>query len=147
MDISYCNIFKPTLDVVLHTTYLVRDVGIYGPVVLAAYFALAVACTLVGWLYTKCFYGVHELSQRGGGVPKVLRPALGGLTLGSLALLLSSFTGTSGVLFGGYGLMETAISGGLTIPVLIVLILAKIVATTATISSGGSGGVSANGAR
>jgi CIC family chloride channel protein len=55
--------------------------------------------------------------------------------------LLSSFTGTSGVLFGGYGLMETAISGGLTIPVLIVLILAKIVATTATISSGGSGGV------
>ena len=61
--------------------------------------------------------------------------------MNSLALVLSSFTGTSGVLFGGYGLMETAISGGLTIPVLIVLILAKIVATTATISSGGSGGV------
>ena len=105
------------------------------------YFALAVACTLVGWLYTKCFYGVHELSQRSGGIPKALRPALGGLVLGSLALALSSFTGTSGVLFGGYGLMETAISGGLTIPVLLVLLLAKIAATTATISSGGSGGV------
>ena len=43
----FCNIFKPTLDVVLHTTYLVRDVGIYGPVVLAAYFALAVAAKLL----------------------------------------------------------------------------------------------------
>ena len=105
------------------------------------YFALAVACTLVGWLYTKLFYGVHELSQRSGGIPKVLRPALGGLVLGSLALLLSNFTGESGILFGGYGLMETAISGGLTIPVLLVLLLAKIAATTATISSGGSGGV------
>lgn len=105
------------------------------------YFALAVACTLVGWLYTKLFYGVHELSQRSGGIPKALRPALGGLVLGSLALLLSNFTGESGILFGGYGLMETAISGGLTIPVLLVLLLAKIAATTATISSGGSGGV------
>ena len=105
------------------------------------YFALAVACTLVGWIYTKCFYGVHELSKRSGGIPKILRPALGGLFLGTLALLLSSFPGTSGVLFGGYGLMETAISGGLTIPVLLVLLLAKIAATTATISSGGSGGV------
>ncbi|MCH2105072.1 MAG: chloride channel protein [Planctomycetes bacterium] len=120
---------------------LLSSLSFSDPRELAIYLILGIACTLVGWAYTKVFYGVHALNQRSGGVPKFLRPMLGGLAVGAIALGLSLFTGESGVLFGGYGLMETAISGGLTIPVLLLLLAAKIVATSATISSGGSGGV------
>ena len=120
---------------------LLSSLSFSDPRQLAIYLALGIACTLVGWVYTRLFYGVHSLNQRPGGVPKILRPMLGGLVLGAIVLGLSHFTGESGVLFGGYGLMETAISGGLTIPVLLLLLAAKIAATSATISSGGSGGV------
>ncbi len=120
---------------------LLSSLSFSDPRELAIYLVLGIACTFVGWAYTKLFYGIHALNQREGGVPKYLRPMLGGLTLGAIALGLSRFTGESGVLFGGYGLMETAISGGLTIPVLLLLLAAKIAATSATISSGGSGGV------
>jgi CIC family chloride channel protein len=120
---------------------LLSSLSFSDPRELAIYLVLGIACTLVGWAYTKFFYGVHNLCQRKGGIPKFLRPALGGFCVGALALGLSNFTGSSGVLFGGYGLMETAISGGLTIPVLLLLLAAKIAATSATISSGGSGGV------
>jgi CIC family chloride channel protein len=105
------------------------------------YLALGVACTLFGWLFVRVFYGVEALAKRLVSVPKWLRPGIGGLLLGALALAIAPVTGDHGVLFGGYHLMEGSIANELTVGIALLLVLAKILATSLTISSGGSGGV------
>ena len=105
------------------------------------YLALGLLVTAVGWLYVRVFYGVESVFERARSVPAFLKPALGGLLLGILALSLGPRAGVHGVLFGGYGLMEGAIAGTLGLSVLLLLVPAKILSTSLTISSGGSGGV------
>ena len=68
-------------------------------------------------------------------VPAWIKPAIGGLGLGLLALRLPQ------VLGGGYGWIQEAIDGHLALHLLLVLLVAKIVALSLTVSSGGSGGV------
>lgn len=112
------------------------------PSELLVYLVLGVLCALIGWIYVKTFYGVHKGFARMSPVPKAVRPAVGGLLLGATALGLAEVTSENGIFFGGYGLIQSAIeSDALSIKVLLALIVAKILATSFTISSGGSGGV------
>ncbi len=108
---------------------------------LLVYLLLGVVCTFAGWLYTKVFYGIEQAAGQVKAIPKALKPALGGLLLGVTALAVAPFAQGEGVFFGGYGLIGSAISGELALSALLVLALAKILATSFTISSGGSGGV------
>ncbi len=108
---------------------------------LPIYVALALICTLVGWLWVHAFGAVAQLGRRFKHVPLGLRAGLGGLLLGALALALSPLTGSHGVLFGGYELMRDSIAGEIGLVALGILILAKILGTSLTIASGGSGGV------
>ncbi|TDJ71948.1 MAG: chloride channel protein [Planctomycetota bacterium] len=108
---------------------------------LGVYLILGILCALVGFIYTKVFYGTHNIFGSMKAVPKMVRPALGGLLVGVTALAIAGFTGEHGIFFGGYGLMRSSIAGELAIPVLLALLVAKILATSFTISSGGSGGV------
>ena len=108
---------------------------------LPIYLFLALVCALVGWMYTRSFYGTHNIFSNLTAIPKIARPALGGFLLGALALAIAPLAGEGGIFFGGYDLMLSSIEGGLTIPILLALILAKILATSLSISSGGSGGV------
>ncbi|MCP3918047.1 MAG: chloride channel protein [bacterium] len=111
------------------------------PTHLVVYLALGIACAFAGWLYTHVFYGIHSGFDRLNVLPKHLRPALGGFLMGVVALGVGPLAAGGGVFFGGYGLMQASIAGTLTIGALLALILAKILATSFTISSGGSGGV------
>lgn len=105
------------------------------------YLVLAVACTAFGWIYVKTFYGIHALFGKLTRIPKFIRPAIGGLLLGVIALFIGPFGGDQGVFFGGYGLISSSVDSGLSVRILIGLVLAKILATSFCISSGGSGGV------
>ena len=67
--------------------------------------------------------------------PTVLKPAVGGLMLGMFAVWLPQ------LMSGGYGWIQLAMDGKLTLAMLAILCFGKIVATSFTISSGGSGGV------
>src|SRR5262249_53141727 len=67
--------------------------------------------------------------------PPHVKPAIGGLAVGSMALVLPQ------VLGGGYYWIQQAIDGRLDLTLLGVLMVAKVVALSLTISSGGSGGV------
>jgi len=120
---------------------VIAELRFNDPRELVAYLVLGLVCAALGWLFTKCFYGVHDLFSKIKRVPKAVLPAIGGLLLGCLALALSPYTGENGVFFGGYGLIQASIAGQLAIPTLLVLAVAKILATSFTISSGGSGGV------
>ena len=65
----------------------------------------------------------------------MLKPAVGGFLLGLLAMVVPQVLGS------GYGMMQAALYGKVALWIMLVVALAKIVATSLTISSGGSGGV------
>lgn len=98
------------------------------------YAVLGIAAGIVGTLLPVVFYRVRDLFRL-LPIPLWTRPALGGLGVGLLALRLPQ------VLQGGYGWMQLAIDGRMAFNILLILVFAKIVAFSLTVSSGGSGGV------
>lgn len=122
---------------------ILSRLALHDPRELFLYLVLALVCALVSWAYVRTFVGVRDLSRRIPRLPAPLRPALGGLLLALLALGLGAWpaTGESGVLSGGYDLMRTSIEASLPIRVMAVLVAGKILATSFSIATGGSGGV------
>jgi CIC family chloride channel protein len=108
---------------------------------LIVYVALALAVTVVGWTYVRTFGLVQRGFERLTRLSKPLRVTLGGLLLGLLALGIAPIAGEHGVLFGGYELIDGSIDGSIAIGALLLLIPAKILATSLSIGSGGSGGL------
>jgi len=105
------------------------------PQELISYFVLGVVLAVIGVVWVKVFYGMRDGFFAKLNVPAPVKPAIGGLLIACLALNLPQ------VLGGGYGWLQMAMGPGLPITVLLALIPAKILATSFTISSGGSGGV------
>jgi CIC family chloride channel protein len=102
---------------------------------LPVYAGLGVLCAGVGIVYIKVFYGIRDRIFRKLPIHNHWKPALGGLAVGCLGFFMPSVLGM------GYGWMQLAIDGRLTVAMMLGLAFAKIFATGLTISSGGSGGV------
>jgi CIC family chloride channel protein len=117
------------------TIFHIPRLALATPAQLPFYGALGVLCTVVGLLYVRVFYGMRDRFFKRINLPSHVKPAIGGLMLGLLAVFLPQ------VLGGGYPLIQSAIDGQLAVPLMAALIFAKIFATSFTISSGGSGGV------
>ncbi len=98
------------------------------------YLALGIGAGIMATLVPLVFYGVRDAFRHLRVRPE-LKPALGGLLMGLLALLCPQVIG------GGYGWMQEAIDGRLATGVLLALVVAKPLAMSLTVSSGGSGGV------
>ena len=113
---------------------------------LIPYGIMSLVLSLVGIAYIKCFYGVHDLFKKVPGPPH-LKPALGAGLAGCVAMALYYSCGQDqnllAVLSTGYGVLQTGLQSPeeLTIKVLLLVGFVKIVTTSLTISSGGSGGV------
>jgi chloride channel protein, CIC family len=99
---------------------------------------LGIVAAAIGYLYARTFYATVALTRRLPG-GSVLKPAIGGLLVGLLALVIPQ------ILASGYGWAQKAAATDtlMAIPLWIVLILpvAKIVATSLSIGTGGSGGI------
>ncbi|GAB4243260.1 MAG: chloride channel protein [Acidobacteriota bacterium] len=106
----------------------------HDPLSLLVYAALGVAAGLFGALLPTIFYRVRDLFHALPGPPHV-KPAVGGLLLGLLAVAFPPILGT------GYGWVELALAGKLSLGLLLALLLLKGPAMSLTIGSGGSGGV------
>jgi CIC family chloride channel protein len=117
------------------TIFHIPRLALATPAQLPFYGALGVLCTVVGLLYIRVFYGMRDRFFKRINLPSHVKPAIGGLLLGLLAIFLPQ------VLGGGYPLIQSAIDGQLAVPLMAALVFAKIFATSFTISSGGSGGV------
>ncbi|MEV0271468.1 chloride channel protein [Hamadaea sp. NPDC050747] len=97
--------------------------------------ALGVAAAGAGVLFSRLLYAIEDVCDRLWRGPQWLRPAAGGLLLGALLLVLPQMYGV------GYPVLGSAAAGAYTVTFLLVLLLAKILATSLTIGIGGSGGV------
>ena len=115
--------------------FTVPQLSFNDPRQLLVYALLGVACGLLGFVYPRFFYGVRDRFFRKVHLPEWSKPALGALMLGGIAVAFPAALGM------GYGYVQNAIDGNFTIRFLIIFTLVKIVATSLTISSGGSGGV------
>ncbi|WP_303722272.1 chloride channel protein [Malonomonas rubra] len=104
------------------------------PAELLLYLALGVCCALLGAVYVKTFYGLRD-AFRLLPLANWQKPALGGLALGIMAMFIPQVLGS------GYGWVQAALYGKMALWVMLVVALGKIIATSLTISSGGSGGV------
>lgn len=99
------------------------------------YLVFAVVCALVGYLYVMAFYGLRDRFFRRLPIPNQIKPAIGGLFVGGIAIFLPQ------IMSGGYGWIQLALDGRLALGLMFLLCFGKIIATSFTISSGGSGGV------
>jgi CIC family chloride channel protein len=100
----------------------------------AWYVALGIASGIVASIFPEIFYRLRD-AFAAMRIPHWIKPGIGGLAVGLMALRLPQ------VLGGGYGWIQEAIDGRLALRLLLVLIVAKMVALSFSISSGGSGGV------
>jgi CIC family chloride channel protein len=104
------------------------------PLDYAWFIALGLAAGLVAAAFPVVFYRIRDQFRRLPG-PAWIRPGVGGLLTGLLALALPQVIG------GGYGWIQQTIDGQLAGKILLLLMVAKLVATSFTVGSGGSGGV------
>ena len=130
--------------------FILPPMSFHGLRDLPLFMVLTLVCASVGWLYVRVFYGLRDRFFKPMPIPKHIKPAVGGLLLGILALAFPQ------VMTGGYGWVQWGAIGmppSLTLEgeqsfvphmgmwMLLALAILKILATGLTISSGGSGGV------
>jgi len=114
-------------------SFHVEHLGQYGLFIL-----LGLLAGGAGVLFTRVLYAVEDLCDAGWRfvrLPEWARPALGGLLLGGLLLVLPEMYGV------GYPVLGNGIAGAYAVGFLVVLMLGKMLATSLTIGIGGSGGV------
>lgn len=122
------------------------ELAFSSPLQLGPYLLLVIFMVLLAMLYTRTFYGCVGAFRR-LPMPPHFRPAVGAFLTGAVALgLYYAFGGEKqmlSVLAFGYSAVQGAISSdtGSTATILLAIALGKILTTSLTIGSGGSGGV------
>ena len=111
------------LSVTSDTTYLLVAV-------------LALAAGLIGIGFKTFLYWLEDfVDELWEGRPEWARPAVGGIALGVLLLAVPQMYGV------GYPVMNNVIGGHVVVGLIILFLVSKVLATSLTLSIGGSGGV------
>jgi CIC family chloride channel protein len=101
-----------------------------------AFFAiLGLLSGVVGVAFTRVLYLIEDGCDWLWRGPEWLRPAIGGVALGVVLLVLPEMYGV------GYPVLGASIVGKYSIGILLILLVGKVIATSLTIGIGGSGGV------
>ena len=141
--ISYCTFGAVFGWAPLFTT---PDLTFSNPLELFPYLLLALGMVVLAGLYTRTFYGYMDFFHR-LRLPPALKPAVGAFLTGVIAFILYYLTGRDtevlSVLSFGYSSLQRAMGGesATTAGLLLIIALGKILTTSLTIGSGGSGGV------
>lgn len=127
--------------------------GVWTVPQLPLFLLLGAVCAVMGILYIRTFYATRaaftSLFSR-FGLPPHVKPLCGAFLIGIGVILLAHIS-PEGMMIGlgsigtGYGFLQLAMYNMLPLLVLLLLPFAKILTTSLTIGSGGSGGVFAPG--
>ncbi|MEE9494980.1 MAG: chloride channel protein [Desulfobacterales bacterium] len=101
---------------------------------LPMYLVLGIFCAVVGVSFTKILYRIEDVFDQ-IKFPEYLKGLVGGLMLGVASLIFPQILGV------GYGAIDMALMQQMAWWLLLVLVVVKILATSVTIGSGGSGGI------
>jgi CIC family chloride channel protein len=99
------------------------------------FLVLGVVLGAVGVGFSRVLYWIEDACDWVWRGPEWLRPAVGGLVLGAVLLVLPQMYGV------GYPVLAKAIDGRYVLWMLLILMVGKMIATSLTIGIGGSGGV------
>ena len=112
----------------------------------AFYPVLGLAAAVVGAGFVYLLYWTEDLFAKWKSVPEWVQPAIGGGLLGIVALAYPVLTGINWermpqIYNVGYEIIESALANQLAMGTVLVLLVLKMIATSLTLGSGGSGGV------
>jgi CIC family chloride channel protein len=105
------------------------------PAELAAYAVLGVAGGLLSALFCRVLLRVRRATLQLPARTKVVLPAVGGLVLGAIIVVVPAVMGV------GYEYIDQALNGGLVLSTLLLLCGVKVVATLVSYTSGNAGGI------
>jgi chloride channel protein, CIC family len=105
------------------------------PAELIAYLVLGIAGGIVSLAFCKGLLASRAFFLRMPKWSKILQPAMGGLIIGVILIFFPQVMGV------GYQYVDQAMNGGLLLKTMLLLCLAKLVATIVSYSSGNAGGI------
>jgi chloride channel protein, CIC family len=117
-----------------HALFDTPEFRFRSPLELGPYLCLALVVALGGRLYPQVFYGVRD-RFRALAMPRWAKPAVGGLVVGAIGLFVPQALST------GFGVLQGAFHGEGTVLMFLVIAAAKMLTTSFTVATGGSGGV------
>ncbi len=115
--------------------FQVPEYQLTSPYELIFYFILAALAAVVGHIFIRVLYYSEDFFDDRLKIPDYAKPVIGGLLIGGIALLYPEIMGV------GYESINDALHGKTVWDLALVLIFAKIIATSLTLGSGGSGGI------
>ncbi len=115
--------------------FLVPKYELASPYEIIFYFFLGAVSGIVSYLFIKALYYSEDVFDNKFNFPEYLKPVVGGLLLGIVALAYPQIMGV------GYESINIALKGDMLWYIALILILTKIIATSITLGSGGSGGI------
>ncbi len=115
--------------------FAVPKYQLVSPQEIGFYFVLGALAGLVSYLFIKLLYWCEDLFDNKMKLPEYINPAIGGLLIGAIALAFPQVMGV------GYDSINLALYGNMVWYVAFALIFIKIIATSITLGSGGSGGI------
>ncbi len=99
------------------------------------YLIMGVVGGVVSVIFIKTLYGIEDFFEEGISLPPWVKPAIGGLLTGAIAYYFPELYGFDD------SATHTALVGHPEIYLLAILVVAKILATSFTLGSGGTGGL------
>jgi CIC family chloride channel protein len=105
------------------------------PAELIAYLVLGIAGGIVSLAFCKGLLRARAFFAKMPRWTKVLQPAMGGLMIGGILIFFPQVMGV------GYEYVDQALNGGLLLKTMLLLCVAKLVATIVSYSSGNAGGI------
>ena len=137
---AYVVISSVIADFIAHSflgnlrAFAVPEFSITSPWEIGLYAVLGIIAAFGSTFFIKILYWCEDIFEK-IKFPEYLKPVLGGLLVGVIGLYSADLFGV------GYGGIQNALSGQFTLTTLTILFFLKILATSFTIGSGGSGGI------
>ena len=117
-----------------YPAFKVPQYSLLGAWEIPLYFIFGFIAAVTALLYIKVIYKSEDIFNN-WKIPEYIKPAIGGLGVGLIGLYFPQVFGV------GYEIIEQALYGKIALGLVGALVLFKILATSLTLGSGGSGGV------